>query len=93
MEIIIFSQTSKKNAESKMMRLVGNKVYGTIGFCNFHLTKDFSDYVSDKEIEENPTATDYYEYHNMHKWCIKASSTYHSETTIQNMYKSNGKKW
>jgi hypothetical protein len=93
MATIKFQQTSKNAAQSKMRRLVGNSSYGTIGFCNFQLVKDYSSYVSDEEIEENPYCVDRYDHDNIFDFAIQASSTYHSEKTIQNMYKSNGKKW
>ena len=93
MATIKFQQTNKKSAQSKMKRLVGNSNYGTIGFCNFQLVKDFSSYVSDEEIEQNPNCVDYYAHNNMFDWAIQASSTYHSESTMQEMYKTNGKKW
>ena len=94
MVIIKFKQTSKSAAQSKMKRLVGNSSYGTIGlFCNFLLIKDLSRYVSDEEIEQNPNSVGYYIDNNMFDWTIQASSTYFSESTMQEMYKSNGKKW
>lgn len=88
---VIFKQKNKKAAQAKMRRLVNNPKNGTIGFCNFQLVKDFSDYISYKEIENNPFIIDYYIENNMYEWAIQAYSTYHAESTIRRMYKTNGK--
>ena len=80
---VIFEKKNKKSAQSKMRRLVGNSSYGTIGFTNFTLVKV-------PHRKEEPEYCFHYGYFD---WAIKAYSTYHAETTIRNMYKSNGKKW
>jgi hypothetical protein len=93
MTIIKFQQKNKKAAQSKMKRLVGNSCYGTIGFCNFQLVKDVSSYATKEEIEQNPQCVDFLISINCFDWTIEASSTYHTESTMRNMYKSNGKTW
>jgi len=76
---IIKEQVSKKAAQSKMKRLVGNISYGTIGFANFmcYQKNDFRD--ADHLKDEG--------------WVIEINSTYHAENTMEKMYKTNGKEW
>lgn len=78
MSTLKFPQVSKSAAESKMKRLVGNTVYGTIGFCNITIKR-----TSDEE----------YKMSGQREWWIEMSSTYHVESTMQEMYKTNGKSW
>jgi hypothetical protein len=95
MNTIIFEQRNKKAAQQKMRRLTGSKNYGTIGFCNFSLIRNFP--ISYRELEQNPYIKEFWmesEKDNVEDyWAIKAYSTYHDETTMRNMYKTNGKKW
>ena len=80
MATLKFFQATKSAATSKMRRLVGNANYGTIGFCNIQLKKRYAD--------------DYCEYNNIDpQFVIELSSNYHSESTMENMYRTNGKKW
>jgi hypothetical protein len=78
---LIFEQTNKRNAVSKMKRLGTNSNHIRIGFCDFTLERNLPENVNPYEVDKN----DY--------WVICAYSTYHSENTINNMFKTNGKKW
>ena len=78
---ISFGQSSKKNAVSKMKRLGTNSNHIQIGFCSFTLERNLPE-------NENPAHVDKDDF-----WVINAYSTYHSETTMNNMYNTNGKKW
>jgi len=78
---IIKEQVSKSAAHSKMRRLVGNTHYGTIGFCDIHCYQEIPDGIDPKDLPKNEG------------WVIKLSSTYHAESTMERMYKTNGKEW
>ena len=93
MATIKFKQKSLLDAQKKMKRLTGNKVCGTIGFCSFTIVKDYSDYLSQEKIADDPFCINSYEENNMFAWAIEASSTYHVESTIKAMYETNGKNW
>jgi len=75
---IDFPQVSKAAAKAKMKRLVGNTLYGRIGFCDIrlHITSD-----ADFKIT------------GQREYTIQLSSTYHVESTMREMYRTNGKKW
>jgi hypothetical protein len=91
--IIKFKQNSLAEAKLKMKKLVGNTSHGTIGFCNFQIAEDFSEYLTDKEIENNPPCIDYYLHNKLFSYCILASSSYHFEASIIKMYETDGKSW
>ena len=78
MATLKFDQVSKSAAESKMKRLVGNTLYGTIGFCNITLKR---------------TSEEEYRMTGQREFWIEMASTYHEESTMQKMYKTNGKSW
>ncbi len=83
---IYFDQNNKESGKAKMKRLVCNQNYGTIGFCNFMLFQRFP-----SEFEENQAQN--YSMYDDEFWVIEASSNYHSEETMKEMYKTNGKEW
>lgn len=76
---INFEKVSKSAATSKMIRLVGNPIYGTIGFCNIALK-----HTSKEDARHFGGSVEYW---------IEMSSTYHTEETMRDMYKTNGKSW
>jgi hypothetical protein len=78
---ILFKQTSKAAAKSKMRRLVGNTTYGTIGFCNVTCRQAIPHDTDPRFVDKD----DY--------WVIELQSNYHAETTMNRMYETNGKQW
>ena len=68
-----------------MKILTGNKVCGAIGFCSFTIVKDYSDYLSQENIADDPFCINYYEENNMFAWAIEASSTYHIDLDGQTL--------